>query len=204
MAGAGSAEEPGAALRFEPAACDLSRVDAAPGRSRCGPRAPRLLHVARLRARAHSLRILAGKALPEPDRGAGADRRASRSAGRSTAAPMTQPVWLVLPDPFSSRLFFDTGIVERLQARVGDGLSLVLDEGEHAWAERSPGLRVVARRDLIPDESTLVARVDRRVDSVAGFYPLSLRQSLRYGFKRARMENGDSDLVPASAPGGPP
>jgi len=106
---------------------------------------------------------------------------------------MTQPVWLVLPDPFSSRLFFDTGIVERLQARVGDGLSLVLDEGEHAWAERSPGLRVVARRDLIPDESTLVARVDRRVDSVAGFYPLSLRQSLRYGFNRTRMQAGHSN-----------
>ena len=54
---------------------------------------------------------------------------------------MTQAVWLVLPDPFSSRLFFDTGIVDRLQSRVDDGLSLVLDEGERAWAERSPQYR---------------------------------------------------------------
>jgi hypothetical protein len=106
---------------------------------------------------------------------------------------MTQPVWLVLPDPFSSRLFFDTGIVDRLQARVGDALSLVLDEGERAWAERSPALRVFARRDLIPDESTLPARVDRRVDSIAGFYPLSLRQSVRYGFNRERMQPGHSN-----------
>jgi len=29
------------------------------------------------------------------------------------------PVWLVLPDPFSSRLFFDTGIVEQLRMRLG-------------------------------------------------------------------------------------
>src|SRR3954447_19614732 len=193
MARAGGADKFGAALRFEPAAGDLSRVDAAAGRSGCGRRTPRLLRVAWPRAPAHSVRILAGEAVPEPDRETGADRGASGRAGRSTAAPMTQAVWLVLPDPFSSRLFFDTGIVDRLQSRVDDGLSLVLDEGERAWAERSPGLRVVARRDLIPDESTLVARVDRRLDSVAGFYPLSLRQSLRYGFNRARMQAGHSN-----------
>jgi UDP-N-acetylglucosamine:LPS N-acetylglucosamine transferase len=106
---------------------------------------------------------------------------------------MTQPVWLVVPDPFSSRLFFDTGIVDRLRARVGDGLSLVLDEGERAWAERAPALRVVARRDLGADQPTLRARIDRRVDAVAGFYPLSLRQSLRYGFNRERMQAGHSN-----------
>ena len=106
---------------------------------------------------------------------------------------MTRPVWLVLPDPFSSRLFFDTGIVDRLQARVEDGLSLVLDEGERTWAQRATGARVLARRDLVPDERTLRARLDRRVDSVAGFYPLSLRQSLRHGFNRERMQAGHSN-----------
>ena len=38
-------------------------------------------------------------------------------------------VWLVLPDPFSSRLFFDTGIVSRLSERLGDRLEL-LDRAE--------------------------------------------------------------------------
>jgi hypothetical protein len=100
------------------------------------------------------------------------------------------PVWLVVPDPFSSRLFFDTGVVEHLHARIGDALSLVLDEGERMWAERTPGLRVIARTDLMTDDFTLRQRLDRELDSVAGFYPLSLRQSMRHGFNRERMQRG--------------
>lgn len=102
-------------------------------------------------------------------------------------------LWLVLPDPFSSRLFFDTGIVEHLRARLGDRLALVLDEGEREWAERAPDVRVLARRELIADDVTLRARLDRRLDAVAGFYPLSLRQSLRHGFNRERMQSGHSN-----------
>ena len=49
------------------------------------------------------------------------------------------PVWLVPPDPFSSRLFFDPGVVEHLRLRLGDRLTLVLDEG--AWPERALGGR---------------------------------------------------------------
>jgi CDP-Glycerol:Poly(glycerophosphate) glycerophosphotransferase len=101
-----------------------------------------------------------------------------------------KPVWLVLPDPFSSRLFFDTGIVEHLRARLGDGLELVLDEGEREWARRAPGVGVIARSDLTSGDTTAWQRVDRRLDGVAGFYPLSLRQSLRYGFNRDRMQAG--------------
>ena len=42
-----------------------------------------------------------------------------------------KPVWLVLPDPFSSRLFFDTGIVATLRERLGERLELfLLDTGE--------------------------------------------------------------------------
>jgi len=45
------------------------------------------------------------------------------------------PVWLVLPDPFSSRLFFDTGIIEQLGSRLGDRLELfLLDTSEHEAA----------------------------------------------------------------------
>jgi len=99
-------------------------------------------------------------------------------------------VWLVLPDPFSSRLFFDTGIVEHLRARVGERLELVLDEGEREWAERAPDVRVTARADLRSSDASIWQGVDTRVDAVAGFYPLSLRQSLRHGFNRERMHPG--------------
>jgi hypothetical protein len=99
-------------------------------------------------------------------------------------------VWLVLPDPFSSRLFFDTGIVEQLRERLGEGLELVLDEGERDWAKRAPDVRVIARDELAPTDATIRQRLDYRLDAVAGFYPLSLRQSLRHGFNSERMEPG--------------
>ena len=99
------------------------------------------------------------------------------------------PVWVVLPDPFSSRLFFDTGIVEYLRSRLGDRLALVLDEGEREWAERAPGVRVITRAELMPARVPLRDKVWRRADrwwdAKIGFYPLSLRQSLRHGFTTA-------------------
>jgi hypothetical protein len=100
---------------------------------------------------------------------------------------------VVLPDPFSSRLFFDTGIVEHLRTRLGDRLALVLDEGEREWAERAPNVRVIARAELMADAPTIRKRVDARLDSVAGFYPLSLRQSKRHGFNRERMQRGHAN-----------
>jgi UDP-N-acetylglucosamine:LPS N-acetylglucosamine transferase len=108
------------------------------------------------------------------------------------------PVWLVLPDPFSSRLFFDTGIVERLQRRLGNRLALVLDEGELAeWGSRADELRVIPRSDLFPPRAGLPGRVRRRsdawLDRQIGFYPLSLRHSLRHGFHRERMRPGHSN-----------
>ena len=108
------------------------------------------------------------------------------------------PVWLVLPDPFSSRLFFDTGIVERLRDRLGERLQLVLDEGEHAqWAGRAGNLRVIRRADLFAHEAALRERLWRRgdawLDRGIGFYPLSLRHSLRHGFHRTRMRPGHSN-----------
>jgi CDP-glycerol:poly(glycerophosphate) glycerophosphotransferase len=110
------------------------------------------------------------------------------------------PLWLVLPDPFSSRLFFDTGIVERLQARLGGRLELfLLDTGEqeHAWRERADGIRTTAPAELATPTPSLGGRVHRRVDrsldSRVGFYPLSLRHSLRHGFHRQRMQPGHSN-----------
>ena len=110
------------------------------------------------------------------------------------------PVWLVLPDPFSSRLFFDTGIVDRLRAGLGPRLELfLLDTGEQseAWRERAGDTRVTSPDDLRTDDMPNPAKVHRRVDTWLdrriGFYPLSLRHSLRHGFHRQRMQAGHSN-----------
>ena len=108
------------------------------------------------------------------------------------------PVWLVLPDPFSARLFFDTGIVERLQARLGERLALVLDEGEYAqWGARSARLDVIRRSELFsaarPGPARAWRRADAWLDRRLGFYPLSLRHSLTHGFHRVRMRPGHSN-----------
>jgi hypothetical protein len=107
------------------------------------------------------------------------------------------PVWLVLPDPFSSRLFFDTGIVDDLRRRLGEPLELfLLDTGEQsqAWSERATGARVTRPDSLRSRNATAREKVFRRADDWldrrVGFYPLSLRQSLREGFNRERMQPG--------------
>jgi CDP-Glycerol:Poly(glycerophosphate) glycerophosphotransferase len=107
------------------------------------------------------------------------------------------PVWLVLPDPFSSRLFFDTGIVDDLRGRLGDRLELFLfDVGEQApaWRERAGDARVTTPLDLEEERVSLtrkfLRRTDMWVDRRIGFYPLSLRHSLRHGFNRERMRPG--------------
>lgn len=106
-------------------------------------------------------------------------------------------VWLVLPDPFSSRLFFDTGIVDRLRRRLGDRLELfLLDTSEHAgaWRERAGDTRVTRAEDLRAEDVSIPRKAFRRADDWLdrriGFYPLSLRQSLREGFNRTRMAPG--------------
>jgi CDP-Glycerol:Poly(glycerophosphate) glycerophosphotransferase len=107
------------------------------------------------------------------------------------------PAWLVLPDPFSSRLFFDTGIVDGLSERFGDRLELfLLDAGEQAaaWRERAGGIRVTVPEELAerdpPSTRKAFRRADAWLDRRVGFYPLSLRQSLRHGFNRTRMQPG--------------
>jgi hypothetical protein len=107
------------------------------------------------------------------------------------------PVWLVLPDPLSTRIFFDCGIVERLRARLGDRLSVVflMDRDEvGGWADRLDGVAITHREELFPLRVAPVRRVRRRVDrwldAQLGFYPLALRVSLRHGFHRERMQPG--------------
>jgi UDP-N-acetylglucosamine:LPS N-acetylglucosamine transferase len=107
------------------------------------------------------------------------------------------PVWLVLPDPFSSRLFFDTGIVDKLHERLGDRLELfLLDAGQDAaaWRQRAGEITVTTPAELSDRALSLPFKVFRRIDQSldrnVGFYPLSLRLSLRHGFNRERMQPG--------------
>jgi hypothetical protein len=109
-------------------------------------------------------------------------------------------VWLVLPDPFSSRLFFDCGIVALLRERLGERLELVLLQHESAaatWATKADGTRVTLRDELFPLRVPLGERVfrraDRWLDAKMGFYPLSLRHSIRFGFNKERMQPGHSN-----------
>jgi CDP-Glycerol:Poly(glycerophosphate) glycerophosphotransferase len=106
-------------------------------------------------------------------------------------------VWLVLPDPFSSRLFFDTGIVDGLRHRLGHELELfLLDAGEDAlaWAERAGDASATHAGQMRDAEVSFANRIHRRADGWLdrriGFYPLSLRHSLRHGFNRERMRPG--------------
>jgi hypothetical protein len=108
------------------------------------------------------------------------------------------PVWLVLPDPFSSRLFFDTGIVDGLRVRLGDRLELILEGGEfELWGRGDGTPRVTLRDELtmgpVRPHERVWRRADIWLDRRIGFYPLSLRHSLRHGFHRQRMRQGHSN-----------
>ena len=105
--------------------------------------------------------------------------------------------WLVLPDPFPTRVFVDCGIVAELDTRLAGELEVVLalprDEAT-GWAERIGGLPWILGADLFPKNVGPVERVSRRVDLAidrnAGYYPLSVRHSLAHGFHKERMRPG--------------
>ena len=106
-------------------------------------------------------------------------------------------VWLVLPDPLSTRIFFDCGIVGRLHERLGERLQVVflMPQAEVAgWGDRLAGIQVTYREELFPLRvgigSRIWRRVDRWLDRQVGFYPLALRVSLRHGFHLERMRAG--------------
>jgi hypothetical protein len=119
-------------------------------------------------------------------------------------------VWLYLPDGLTIRMFFETGVVDGLEERLGDRLVVVLPNREEGadWAPRVRG-RVLYRTDLAPLEvgtgERVVRRVDRLLDRQLGYYPLAMRLNYRHGFHGERMAPGhpnwmlDSDrdsLVP--------
>jgi hypothetical protein len=114
---------------------------------------------------------------------------------------MGKRVWLVLPDPFPTRVFVDGGIVaglaERLPGSVEVVLSLPSDEAK-SWAPRLGAVPWTLGADLFPSDVGVGERIRRRVDLAidrnAGYYPLSVRHTLRHGFNRERMRSGHPNL----------
>jgi UDP-N-acetylglucosamine:LPS N-acetylglucosamine transferase len=119
---------------------------------------------------------------------------------------MPDGVWLVLPDQLSTRLFFDTGIVERLADDLGDRLALVFllsDDEARAWRPRAEGIRVLDTTELLagqvaPAERAL-RRADRILDRHLGYYPLAIRLNYRHGFHLERMAAGHQNWMLDSA-----
>jgi hypothetical protein len=108
-----------------------------------------------------------------------------------------RPVWLVLADPLSTRIFVDCGIAELLAHRYGSRLQPVFlfrrDETE-AWAARLGGRRVLFPDEVAPDRAPLLERAlrrgDRWLDRRIGYYPLAIRLNYRHGFHLERMSSG--------------
>jgi hypothetical protein len=116
---------------------------------------------------------------------------------------MSEPenVWLVLPDPFPTRVFVDCGIVAGLQERLPGRVEAVLvlpPEEAAAWVPKLGGVPWTLGDDYFPADVGVLERVARRVDLAidrnAGYYPLSVRHSLRHGFNRERMRRGHPNL----------
>jgi CDP-Glycerol:Poly(glycerophosphate) glycerophosphotransferase len=110
---------------------------------------------------------------------------------------MAERAWLVLPDPFPTRVFVDCGIVgglaARLPGRVEAVLALPRDEAE-TWAPSLGGVPWTLGSEFFPQRVGTLERIARRIDLAvdrnAGYYPLSVRHSLRHGFNRERMRPG--------------
>jgi hypothetical protein len=110
-------------------------------------------------------------------------------------------LWLVLPDPFPTRVFVDCGIVEKLAARLQGEVEVVLalPGGEAAeWAPRLGDVPWTLGTELFPTDVGFLERVARRldlaIDRSAGYYPLSVRHGIRHGFNRERMRPGHPNL----------
>ncbi len=110
-------------------------------------------------------------------------------------------IWLVLPDPFPTRVFVDCGIVsgvaERLPGRV-EAVLVLPGEAAAAWAPRLGRVPWTIGDDFFPREVGLAERISRRIDLAidrnAGYYPLSVRHSRRHGFNHERMRPGHPNL----------
>jgi hypothetical protein len=121
-----------------------------------------------------------------------------------------RPVWLVLADPLSTRIFLDCGIAEQLAQRYGLRLQPVfLFDGDETdgWAARFDGRGVLFSQDLVPPSARALERIfgrgDRWFDERFGYYPLAIRLNYRHGFHLERMQPGHANWLLDSARVGP-
>ncbi|HEX4747579.1 MAG TPA: CDP-glycerol glycerophosphotransferase family protein [Gaiellaceae bacterium] len=110
---------------------------------------------------------------------------------------MDRRAWIVLPDPFPTRVFVDCGIVAGLAERLSKSPLVVLalpDDEAGEWTAGLGGVPCVLGSELQPRDVSVRERVARRIDLAidrnAGYYPLSVRHSLRHGFHAERMRPG--------------
>jgi hypothetical protein len=115
---------------------------------------------------------------------------------------MPDGVWLVLPDQLSTRLFFDSGIVERLDEELGSRVALVFllsEDDVRRWHARTPGVRVLDSGALLPQHVGIRERIgrgaDRMIDRQAGYFPLAIRLNYRHGFHLERMAPGHQNWM---------
>ena len=125
-----------------------------------------------------------------------ADALGERPVARAAEDPGRR-IWIVFADPMANRIFFECGIVDRLQDRFPDRLqaAFVLHPKHlRVWKSRLEGIPVLDRDELMPPDVALRERAARRVDAWldhrVGFYPLAIRHSRRHGFFRGRMAPG--------------
>ena len=155
----------------------------------------------RLVSRAHDHAILNGAGRERRRRARSAHRHAVRVDARRAAMTRPGTIWLVLPDPFPTRVFVDCGIVAGLEERFPGVVEAVLvlprDEAL-AWAPRLGDVPWTIGGEFFPTEVGTAERMSRRIDLAldrnVGYYPLSVRHSLRHGFNRERMRPGHSNL----------
>ena len=102
-----------------------------------------------------------------------------------------------MPTPLALRTFFDCGIVDRLRAEFGAGLTLCFARewpGREDWLERAGNMRVLLEEDIFPYGVPLAQRIARKgdiwLDRKVGLFPLGLRHSLHHGFNVERMQPG--------------
>jgi UDP-N-acetylglucosamine:LPS N-acetylglucosamine transferase len=110
--------------------------------------------------------------------------------------------WLVLPDQLSTRIFVDTGIVERLDERLQGRLAAGLVGDGIGWTAPLD-VPAIDPRALSPDRASVRARLDRALDRRLGYYPLAIRLNLRHGFHRERMAPGQENWMLDSSRIGP-
>ena len=116
-------------------------------------------------------------------------------------------VWLVLPDQLSIRMFFDSGIVDRLRDRLGDRLSaifLVSRDEAAEWSARLGDIPVLFGDELTDAAGNpVVSRLDAWLDRRIGYHPLAIRLNHRHRFHLERMQPGHPNWMLDSDRGGP-